>query len=487
MPVLKPILLCLLGACWILPAPGVSAQSAESQKTFPPPKGYVYKEKGLARDAEITLNKSGVLPRWLSMEIQHRSRYETLDRGFRNGATGSDQVYALRTLAQATVHLPQQFKIQLEFQDSRGYLNDSGSVVNNTIVNAAELLEANLQWRGEDLFQNGSRLLVRAGRMTMDFGKRRLVARNRYRNTKNAFTGIDAIWQSKDGEQVRAMVTMPVNRLPSNAGRLLDNEVEFDEESPDTIFWGLFLSTRNAPWGDRAEVYLFGLHEDDGDFATRNRQLYTPGFRLFRPAKGGHFDYEWESVVQFGESRSSTAPGNTADLDHFAYFLHGEVGYSFETAWSPRLVLAWDYASGDSNPGDGKNGTFNSLFGANVFDYGPTTIHRAFVRSNVNGPGVKLNVQPHRNLKATLHYRAFWLASDTDTWAGNSGLRDTTGRSGSFLGHQIYLSAAWQATSNIFVQAGVAHRLDGDFQDDVPGSPRQGNSTYSYVATTFAF
>ncbi|WP_282011839.1 alginate export family protein [Nitrospina watsonii] len=483
------ITLCWLAAVFALTPVAGGADGASSAKTVAYPKPYVYKERGLGRNAEFTLNKSGVLPGWLSLAVQQRTRYETLDRAFRSGSTGSDQVLALRTLAQATLHLPQHFKVQLELQDSRAYWNDTGSVVNNTIVNAAELLETNLQWRAEDLFQNGSRTLLRAGRMTMDFGKRRLVARNRYRNTKNAFTGIDGIWQAGNGNQIRAMAALPVNRLPTNTTQLLDNEAELDEESPDTVFWGVFLSTPHLPWSgrDRGEVYLFGLHEEDGDFATRNRRLYTPGLRLYRPRKTSHFDYEWETVFQFGTSRSSAGIGNTRDLDHFAHFHHVEAGYSFAAAWSPRLVLAYDYASGDSNPNDNKNGTFNSLFGANVFDYGPTTIHRAFVRSNITGPAVKLHVQPHSKIKAALHYRAFWLASSTDTWTGNSGLRDTTGQSGSFLGQLIYLSGAWQVTPNVWLEAGTAHRIDGEFQDNVAGSPRQGNSTYSYIAATLSF
>jgi len=474
-------------AFFVLAPAFAGADNASSKEAASYPKPYVYKDSGLGSDAKFTLNQSGVLPHWLSLAVQHRSRYETLDRAFRSGATGSDQVYALRTLAQATLHLSRQFKIQLELQDSRAYLNDAGSVVNTTLVNAAELLEANLQWRGEGLFQAGSRTLVRAGRITMDFGTRRLVARNRYRNTKNGFNGVDAIWQANGGETVRAIAAMPVNRLPNTRQQLLDNEAEFDEESPDTILWGVHLSTPNLPWGDHAEVYLFGIHGEDGDFEVRDRDLFTPGFRLYRPAKTGHFDYEWETAFQFGTSRATANPADTRDLDHFAQLHHVEAGYSFRAAWSPRLVLAYDYASGDSNPNDGTNGRFDSLFGANVFDYGPTTIHRAFVRSNVSSPAVKLKLRPHKRFKTTLHYRALWLASKTDVWAGNSNLRDPSGQSGSFLGQLIYLSGAWQATPNLWIESGVAHRIDGDFQDRVPGSPRQGDSTLAYIAATVSF
>ena len=453
------------------------------------PLPYVYKDKGMSdTKPKFSFNESGVLPDWLSLAVQHRTRYETLNSQFRSGSTGSDQVLSLRTLAQATVRLHPNFKIQLELQDSRAELADTGSPINTSIVNAAELLEANLQWSTKGLFQEDSRSLLRGGRLTMDIGKRRLVGRNRFRNTKNAFTGLDWIWQSKKGDTVRALLTLPVDRQPTTQAELLDNDASFDDETLDRVLWGVFFATPNLPCGNQGEFYLFGLHEDDRpDFLTRNRQLYTPGFRFYRPAVKGQVDYEWESIFQFGTSRATTAATDTQDLDHWAHFHHVEMGYSFAAAWSPRLVLAYDYASGDNNPNDGTQGRFDTLFGASVFDYGPTSIHRPFIRSNISGPGVKFSIRPHKHVSAYIHYRVFWLASDTDVWAGNSGLRNITGMSDSFLGHQLFLRGKWQVFANVHLESGVAYRIDGNFQDTAPGSPREGNTLYSYIQTTFSF
>lgn len=455
--------------------------------SFPEP--YVYKDKGVGRGRpEFSFNKSGLLPDWLSLSVQHRTRYETLNSQFRSGTSGSDQVLSLRTLAQATIRLPRNFRIQLELQDSRAELADSGTRMNTAIVNSAELLEGNIQWLTENLFQDGDHSVLRAGRITMDVGKRRLVARNRFRNTKNAFTGVDWIWKTNGGTSLRGLAVLPVDRQPTASQELLGNEASFDEESFNCILWGIFLDQPILPWGDKGEFYLFGLHEDDAlDFATSNRQLYTPGFRLYRSKKKERLDYEWESIFQFGESRASTASTDTQDLDHFAYYHHAEVGYSFSSAGSPRLVLAYDYASGDTKPNDDNNGRFDSLFGGNAFDFGPTSIHRPFVRSNVQGPGVKIFINPHKTFNAYLHYRALWLASDTDSWSGNSGLRDNTGNSDSFLGQQLFLRGKWQALPNVLFDGGIAYRIDGDFQDTVPNSPQEGDTLYSYVAMTLSF
>ncbi|MDH3256022.1 MAG: alginate export family protein, partial [Nitrospinota bacterium] len=172
--------------------------------SFPEP--YIYNGKEIGDgEPRFTFNESGVLPDWLSLAVQHRARYETLKSQFRSGTTGSDQALSLRTLAQATVRLHPGFNIQLELQDSRAELADSGTAITSGIVNAAELLEANLQWLKKGLFQENSRSLLRGGRLTMDFGKRRLVARNRFRNALNAFTGVDWIWKAQSGNTVRTL------------------------------------------------------------------------------------------------------------------------------------------------------------------------------------------------------------------------------------------------------------------------------------------
>lgn len=460
---------------------------AKDDPSFPKP--YIVKYKGVDdTGVGFTLRESNILPNWLSFAMLHRTRYETLKSQFRAGTTGSDQALSLRTLAKATVRFHQNYRIKLEFQDSRAYFTDLGTAISTGIVNAAELLEANLQWLEKGLFQGGSRSIMRGGLMTMDIGKRRLVARNRFRNTLNAFAGVDWIWKAKSGNTARTFLTLPVIRRVTSTASLLDNNVAFDWETLDRVFWGVFFGTPNLPWEDPGEFYLFGLHEEDGpNLETKNRQLYTPGFRFYREAEKGRINYEWESVLQFGKSRATDSAADTRDLDHWAHMHHVHVGYSFSGNWSPRLTLAYDYASGDDDPNDGKNGRFDPLYGATVFDFGPTGIHRAFIRSNISSPAVKISVEPHEKVGSYILYRAFWLASKTDVWAGNSDLRDPTGNSGSFLGQQVFWVINSRMLTNVFLEGGLAYRIDGDFQKTAPRSPREGNTLYSFVSVTLSF
>ena len=163
------------------------------------------------------LAKAVNIPEWISITGEHRTRYEFLNNQFRSDSLGSDQILSLRTLVQTDLRFSKTFRIHLELQDARAELADMGSRMNSSIVNSAELLEANVVWEVKNLFSEGSQSTLRGGRLTMDVGKRRFIARNRFRNVIQAFTGIDWKWIAENKTQFRTILTMPVNREPSAA------------------------------------------------------------------------------------------------------------------------------------------------------------------------------------------------------------------------------------------------------------------------------
>jgi hypothetical protein len=421
-----------------------------------------------------TLEEALGLPERLAISIDQRTRYEYLDNQFRAGRPGSDQILALRTRVQAQLRITNWLSLGGEFQDSRAYLEDANTQVDTGLVNSAELLQAYLKLSFEGIFGGSNEVTL--GRMTMDLGSRRLVARNRFRNTSNAFTGLDWIWRGEKGRELHAFYLLPVQRLPNDDASLRSNTVAFDHESADFQFFGLFFSN-DLPWGDVLELYVFGdyevgLYDPSEPDTTPNRQIATPGFRLWRTPGRGRFDYEIEMAVQAGQSR--------AGLDHLAHFEHLEIGYTFETRWSPRVILHYAYASGDKDPFDGDNGRFDTLFGARRFDYGPSSIYGAFARSNINTPGVRLKLRPGRGWTAFVDYRAVWLAAKRDNWVG-TGVQDPTGASGSFVGQQIEFRLRWRPLRrNLMIELGSAHLFAGEFIDRA-GNGGDTNYVYSQI------
>lgn len=393
-----------------------------------------------AADPPWRLGATPGLPKTLTLSGQHRMRYETLDGQFRNGRVGGDQALMFRTSLLAEINFDK-FRIGVEGLDSRVALADSGTPLGNTDVNPLDLLQAYVELPVTDLFVNGSTSILRGGRMTLDLGSRRLVARNSFRNTINAFTGIDWQWTGPAQNRFRVFYSLPVQRLVD--GNPLDNDPEFDRQDTDVQLWGLYYAPARLPWGDHGEVYLLGLHEDDSTvLQTSNRELETVGIRLDRSPAAGRFDYQLESIYQFGESRATVATSDVTDLDHFAHFQHAEIGYTVASPWSPQLLLQYDYASGDDRGGDGDNNRFDTLYGARRFDFGPTSLWGAFGRANLSTPGLRLNLKPDANLNAFLALRGFWLADSDDAWT-TAGIKNPSGSRESFIGTQIEASLRW--------------------------------------------
>lgn len=415
------------------------------------------------------LRDAAGMPAWLDFGVSYRVRVEHLVNQFRAGAPQTDATaLVMRTLAAAKATFDPVF-FGAELEDSRAFATDD-TPLKTSSVDALELLQAYAGISHKGLFASGDRLELQLGRMTMDVGSRRLVARNHYRNTLNAFTGLDVSWTSKSKRVLRAFGVMPVTRRPSDAGALRDNDIQIDKENTDAILSGVFFAAPKLAAGATLELYALGLFERDGDVASRNRRLVTAGVRAVRKKNLGKLDFELEAMGQFGTSRASRAADDTTDLDHRAFFVHAQVGRTLRAPWRPRLIAQYDYASGDSDPNDGENNRFDTLFGARRWEFGPTGIYGPFARANLNTPGVRVQVKPTRRVSAFFAYRLYWLASATDAWT-TSGLRDPTGGSGKFLGHQVEARFRFNVLpKNLRFEVGAAHLIRGRFATDVTGA-----------------
>jgi hypothetical protein len=282
-------------------------------------------------------------------------------------------------------------------------------------------------------------------------------------------------WKAAD-RQLRAFYTFPVIRLIDDS--ILENKERFDEENEQIRFWGFNYSQALLSTADTGEFFLYGLNEDDvGEIRTKDRELYTFGFRLYRRPIKDHFDYQVESVYQLGESRASN--NSNIDLDHWAHFHHGEIGYSFNAPWSPRLIAQYDYASGDEDPNDGDNNRFDTLYGGRRFDFGPTSLFASFARSNIHSPGLRLQLKPCKTVTPMFAIRGYWRATTQDAWT-------TAGINGdhSYIGTQMEARVRWDVLpGNLRIESGMAYLFAGDLMDEAG----KVNSTYGYVQGTLKF
>lgn len=435
----------------------------------------------LADDEPWTLEEALGNPEGLEIAASVRARYEALHNQFRPGLDRNDELITFQTDI-AAEYDGGPIRIGGELIDSRAYDGKRGGAVGTGEVNALEPVQL---YVGADLgsvLGEGSETKIDAGRFTLNLGSRRLVGRNTFRNTTNAFTGVKAEWRYHDQSQLTLFYTYPQQRLPDDKTGILDNQVEWDHEGDDLVFWGGFFNEPKALGATNLDLYFYALDEDDQPgHATRDRHVFTPGIRLFRSPAPGKQDYEIEYAWQFGHISTSAAAGAPRQ-DISAHTLHAEIGYQFAGPWQPRIAVDYDLATGDKPGGDYTR--FDNLYGPRRSDWGPTGIYGPLGRSNVSSPGVRLEVKPSKRLDGFVAYRAAWLESASDSFAF-TGVRDPAGASGKFAGHQIEARARyWLIPKMLRLETGGAVLFGGRFLKDAPNANHFGDTFYGYADVT---
>ncbi|OGT70296.1 MAG: hypothetical protein A3H44_01285 [Gammaproteobacteria bacterium RIFCSPLOWO2_02_FULL_57_10] len=422
------------------------------------------------------------------IQFNHLLRAESLDGQFRAGRQGSsDQVLLSRTIMTAEFRR-ENAALGLEVLDVRQALADSGSSLSNGIVNTAALQQLYVSVRSNDLVEPGSTLDMKLGRQSVDIASRRLMSRSGYSSAPVSFTGLTSDFRLADGKRLQAFYVLPMRNLPGDLPSLLDNRTERDRESETQRLWGIFAELPALTEWLRGDFYYLRLNErDTRDQPGTNRRLDTFGTRLFRPAASQQFDFELEAVAQRGTSHATAAVTDVRELDHRAGFFHAEVGYTFDSAWRPRLQLQLDHASGDEDPTDGDNGRFDTLYGDRRFDFGPTSTYGPFSRSNLVSLGYRITATPMTGVRLMMAHREFRLAESRDQWVG-TGLRDSSGSSGRGLGQQLETRVQWDAVpGNLTVESGIALYAASGFARRLPGADTPAVTRYFYLQSVVSF
>ncbi len=413
-------------------------------------------------------------PDWLSVSFEQQSRMQFLDGQFRAGLEGGDQALELRHILKTEATF-EGFSLTAEVADMRTYFSDSGTPLDGTITNPLDILQANITLPFTALLSDDDEGFVKIGRFSMDQGARRWVARNRFRNTINAFSGVHA--KLRDGDTgYELFYTLPTNRRFD--GDPLDNRQRLDNEPGDTRFWGAFFETKLPGSPDFFETYLYGLEENRQELDKRQRfDILSTGVRFYRRPTLSQWHYEAEALIQFGDApaRDEFSP----QRDHKARFFHLEAGYSFDLPWRPRLNFIYDYASGDKNPLDNESNSFDSLYGVPRPEYGPTGIYRAFVRNNINTPGLLLNLQPAANIDAFIKLQDYSLAAQEQGWR-TTRFQHPGNLGEDHVGTQLETRARWHLRQrSLTLEAGYTWLDAGAYMDLVD----KGDAHYFYVQT----
>jgi hypothetical protein len=402
-------------------------------------------------------------PTWLTVHGEQRTRYETSDGRYRLGESGGDQQLSFRTRLRANIDY-RHWLLTGEIQDARASLTDSGSTVNTNHVTRTRLL----QGHGGYLFSFREwKLTAEAGRFTMDLGGRRLIGRNNFRNTTNAFDGVLVKLQDPSAKfTLQAFDYRPVIYTYP--------QIQFDTRYRDDRLKGLFL---NGVVQTNVAFDAYVLHMNDGTFAPQatRRNFYAAGGRLFH--NGEAWSYETEAIWQFGTA---------GPLDHRAHLFHAQAAKHWSLPLSPQLTLYYDYASGDKNPTDRQNNAFDSLYGPRSFEFGPTGTWGIFARSNLNSPAAQILIRPTKQWDFLVRHRLLNMAQSRDQWRG-VGLVDASGRSGTYVGQQTEFRFRYHPRKFFELDTGYTAFREGSFVQSVRHEAVRGWAHFLFVATDWHF
>lgn len=446
------------------PAPQANKQNVRAEKAAP----YKSKAWGARLETEppgyvTTLDKFGIAGLedldWLEFGLVHRTRFEYRS-DYRRPNLEDDEQFLLRTRVYVGIReILDPLRFGIEFQDSRQFYSDFPERTRD--VNEADFLQAFGELYFKDALGEGYPVQFRAGRMTLDYVDRRLLARNRWRNTTNAFDGFRLrLGQPGSDWQFDFFAVQPVER------RLTSR----DHSDEERWFYGLVGAWR--PWSRfiTLEPYYFILDEDRKDHERPDREIHTLGLHVFGPIGSTGFDYDLDTAFQFGED---------GERRQRAFALYGEVGYTFEHGWKPRLSVSTTYASGDRDPDDALSERVDRLFQATH----SASTSDLFGWQNVISPKLRLTLRPVAKLRIDTSYGAYWLASDSDAWV-IPGRRDPNGDSNDFVGQELELRVRYKINPRVELEAGYSHFFPGPFFENTGPAD---DADLFYVQTTLRF
>lgn len=396
---------------------------------------------------------------WLDIGLDYRVRYEYRDNDFRRPAQVLDDPFLLRT--RLYLGIKQRFdpvRLVLELEDARRTSSRFGP--DDRDVNTAEPIQAYAELYFASALGRDRPLSIKLGRQAFEYTDRRLLARNEWRNTTNNFDGLRATLGRRANDwQLDILALQPVRRLTS------------DLDQPEDSQWltGVILDWRRWSRVATLQPYYLRLTQDGARAASLvTRDIHTVGLRTYGVVGTTGWDWDVSGAQQFGEDGPRT---------HRAQALIVDAGYTVTHAWKPRFSASLLYASGDRNPTDGTNQRFERLFGFAR----PLSSDDYIQWENLRSPKVRVEFAPLPSVRIDAGLSAYWLASGTDRW-NTTGLRDPSGASGTYLGHEFDMRVRFPVGARIAMNLGYARFEPGRFTRATSGRSDPSDFVYAEVS-----
>lgn len=392
---------------------------------------------------------------WLLFGIEQQARYELWANDYTANQRERSR-FLLRTLGYVgIVKALDPLRFGLEFEDSRAFGNNGP--LDPDIEDENDILQAFAELYFPDVGGEGEHLRFQFGRLAYDMVDRRIVGRNRFRNTINGFDGARVrIGDDNSRWMAEAFAYRPVERKIR----------KLDGPDDERAFYGIWGAWRGWSPDIVLEPFYFVLDEDRRSEGSIDRTTHFIGLHAFGLVRDTSFDYDVSLGYEFG-------PYGDGYTD--AYAVHAELGYTFEQhPWKPRLASWINYATGDKDPFDRDNDRFETPFTPALAFFGfPQYVDW---RNSIN-PALYLGLRPTDKLLVEGVYRVFWVASADDALP-RINRRDLTGNANTFVGQQFDVDVVAEICPKLSLDIGYSYFLPGDFIKETGPGP---DSHFLYV------
>lgn len=299
----------------------------------------------------------------------------------------------------------------------------------------------------------------RLGRQALSFGKQRLVSPLPWGNSLRTWEGLRYDYIG-DNWQTTAFTTrfVPVKKYDRN------------KANSQQKFSGFYANGYINQV--KTDFYLFNLADKN------HRDLYTLGTNFTYKTKA--WDINTELAFQTGNDQ--------ANNDVSAYMLASELGFKIDNTHLKRLSIGVDYASGDDNPFDNDNNTFDQLFplGHAYLGFADHIGRRNVMAANITSI---FKVSSKVSTKVALH--TFYKAEKEDAVynAGGIAIRPAISNVNAELGsrhiaNEIDVVITYLYNSHTKVHLGMSYIKASDAIDETAHNE---NVAFAYLSINYTF
>jgi hypothetical protein len=316
-------------------------------------------------------------------------------------------------------------------------------------------------------FGDGERSHVglRFGRQEINLGEERLVGASPWTNTTRTFDAVRAMFRA-GRFRLDAFAASPVALHDGDVG----------DHQPGNNLHGLYGGLENVVPRSTIEPYLFwrlSQRQKTETGTIGNLDFTTVGVRWV-----GKLPYRFDYSLEVARQQGSLG---TDRIDAWAG--HWVLGYTLPTNRRLRLLLEYNYATGDGNAADGRRHTFDQLFPSAHEKYG---LADQVGWKNLLQGRTGVEFKPSRRWALMGKYSADWLADAHDALYNSSSsvvVIQANGSAGRFVGTELDGVAVYTFSKQLQIGSGFAHIFPGSFLRRVtPGKAY--NYPYLMLSTT---